>query len=217
MLFLSRKSLVVTAVAVACALSLVSCKGFFVDPTLSSIALGPASPQVAVGSTLQMQAIGTYSDNTTKDITSKVTWTTANNSNNQFFSINNAGLLKGVAATSATPLPSLTASLGAITSPSQTVTVTAATLQSITIQPPASSLSIASTGGKYQFTCTGSYSDGSNPTITNQVTWSSDTVTVASFPAANSIGQASLLAAGTAKITATAGAVSQTITITVTN
>ena len=41
---------------------------------LSSIALTPASPSVAKGLTEQFTATGTYSDGTTSDLTSQVTW-----------------------------------------------------------------------------------------------------------------------------------------------
>lgn len=46
-------------------------------PTLTSIAVTPASATLTVGETRQFTASGTYSDNSTKDITSKVTWTSS--------------------------------------------------------------------------------------------------------------------------------------------
>ena len=56
----------------------VSCGGFFTDPTLSSIAIQPPSPQVEVGSsTVTLQAWGTYSDNSRARITSGVAWTSS--------------------------------------------------------------------------------------------------------------------------------------------
>jgi len=53
----------------------VSCKGFFTDPTLSSIAIQPPTPSVEVGQTTSLQAWGTYSDNSRSQITSGVAWT----------------------------------------------------------------------------------------------------------------------------------------------
>ncbi len=47
------------------------------QPTLSSIAVTPANPSVATGATQQFTATGTYSDNSTKDITSQASWTSA--------------------------------------------------------------------------------------------------------------------------------------------
>jgi subtilisin family serine protease/subtilisin-like proprotein convertase family protein len=46
--------------------------------TLNSIAVTPANPNVGVTSTLQLIATGTYSNNTTKDITTSVTWSSGN-------------------------------------------------------------------------------------------------------------------------------------------
>jgi Bacterial Ig-like domain (group 2) len=56
----------------------VSCKGFFTDPVLSSIAIQPPTPSVEVGQTTTLQAWGTYSpDNSRSQITSGVAWTSA--------------------------------------------------------------------------------------------------------------------------------------------
>ena len=46
----------------------ISCKGFFVNPTLSSIAVGPGSASIQTGSTnntVQMFAVGTFNDGST--------------------------------------------------------------------------------------------------------------------------------------------------------
>jgi hypothetical protein len=47
-------------------------------PTLSSIAVTPASPTVSTGATQQFTAMGTYSDGSTQDITTQVTWSSSN-------------------------------------------------------------------------------------------------------------------------------------------
>jgi hypothetical protein len=46
-------------------------------PTLSSIAVTPASPTITTGATQQFTATGTYSDGSTKTITSQVTWSSS--------------------------------------------------------------------------------------------------------------------------------------------
>jgi len=217
MLCLSRKSLVVTAVAVVCALSLVSCKGFFVDPTLSSIEIRPASPSVAVNATTPLQAIGHYSDNIDRDITSKVTWATVP-SPSAFFTINQAGVVSGVAVTPSGSTDGVTATLGTTVSPKQVVAVTATALTGITIDGNASP-SIATTGGTTQYTATGHYADGTTQSLTATVKWeSSDTTvaTIATAPAANP-GQATLLKAGSTTIKASQGAFSPTLAVTVQN
>lgn len=47
------------------------------NPTLSSITVSPANPNITVGDTQQFNATGTYSDNTTKNLTDSVTWTSS--------------------------------------------------------------------------------------------------------------------------------------------
>ncbi|MGB7191339.1 MAG: Ig-like domain-containing protein [Acidobacteriaceae bacterium] len=58
-------------------------------PTLVSISITPAAASVAVGSTQQFSAIGTYSDESTADLTRQVTWSVANS---HVASISAAGL-----------------------------------------------------------------------------------------------------------------------------
>jgi hypothetical protein len=62
-------------------------------PSLVSIAVTPAGSSVVVGQTLQFIATGTFSDNTTNDITGSVTWAS---SNTTAATINTAGLATGV-------------------------------------------------------------------------------------------------------------------------
>lgn len=47
------------------------------SPTLSSIAVTPASATIPVGGTQQFSATGTYSNGTTRDLTGQVTWASA--------------------------------------------------------------------------------------------------------------------------------------------
>src|SRR5882757_1467712 len=50
------------------------CRGFFVNPTLQSVAVTPATGSVAPAGTLQMTATGTFDDGSTSNVTSKSTW-----------------------------------------------------------------------------------------------------------------------------------------------
>jgi hypothetical protein len=54
-----------------------SCKGFFVDPVLTSITISPASPQVELSKTQQLTVFGTYDDGSRKQVKSGVNWSTA--------------------------------------------------------------------------------------------------------------------------------------------
>jgi hypothetical protein len=38
----------------------------------------PATPSAVVGTTVQFRAIGTYSDNSTQDLTNQVAWSSSN-------------------------------------------------------------------------------------------------------------------------------------------
>lgn len=62
--------------------------------TLVSIAVGPASPSVSVGGSLQLTAIGTFSDGTTLDVVDYVGWSS---SNTAVADVSNAADTRGVA------------------------------------------------------------------------------------------------------------------------
>jgi len=89
--------------------------------TLQSIAVTPASPCIAAGTTQQFKATGTYSDNSTKDITTGVTWAS---SNTTFATI---GASTGLATGVTVGTTQISAKLGSVTSPNDPLTVTVAT------------------------------------------------------------------------------------------
>src|SRR5208337_4848733 len=99
---------------------------------LQSIALTPANPSIAKGLTEQFTATGTYTDGTTADLTTQVTWASATAS---VATISNAVGTQGLATTLGTGTTVITAALGGVTSPGDTLTVTAAALQSIALRP----------------------------------------------------------------------------------
>ncbi len=173
-------------------------------PTLQSIAVMPASPSIAKGKTQQFTATGTYSDNSTQNLTSQVTW---NSSNTAIATITSAGL-----ATGAGLGPSnITASLNGVTSPPDILTVTAATLQSIAVTPASPSIA---KGKTQQFTATGTYSDNSTQSLTSQVTWNSSNPAIATITSA---GLATGAGLGPSNITAALnGVTSPTDVLTVT-
>ncbi len=91
---------------------------------LTSIALSPTGPTVAKGLTQQFTATGTYTDGTTANLTSQVTWASGTAS---VATISNASGSQGLASTLATGTTVITASLGGVTSPGDTLTVAANT------------------------------------------------------------------------------------------
>ena len=68
-------------------------------PTLVSIAVAPVNPSLAVASTLQLSATGSYSDGSMKILTSTATW---NSSKTAVATVSTGGLVTGVASGSST-------------------------------------------------------------------------------------------------------------------
>ena len=104
-------------------------------PTLTSIAVTPANPTIQTGATQQFTATGTYSDNSTRDITAQVTWTSSNTS---VATINSAGLATGTGAGSST----ISAAQGGV-SGNTSLTVQAALLTIATASLPSGTVGIA--------------------------------------------------------------------------
>jgi hypothetical protein len=96
--------------------------------SLVSISVTPANPSVPVGVTKQFTASGTYSDGTSHDITTQVTWSSSNTS---VATVNSSGLATAVGAGTAT----ITATSGSI-SGNTTLTVTPAGTISLAWDPP---------------------------------------------------------------------------------
>ncbi|MEI6092841.1 MAG: DUF1554 domain-containing protein, partial [bacterium] len=137
--------------------------------TLVSIAVTPTNPNVPNGLTQQFTATGTYSDGTTQNITTSVTWSSSN------VSVATINLTTGLATvTSDSGSSTIRATMGSILG-TTTLTATSAVLESIAVTTvPAGVMLIAPHGGKQQFKATGTYSDGTQFDITSSVTWSSD-------------------------------------------
>src|SRR5205085_4412678 len=79
----------------------ISCRGFFVKPTLTSIAVGPAAPSIETGSTgnsVQMTVVGTNNDGSTTT-SPGVSWSITPTS---VATITTNGLVKSVSTGTAT-------------------------------------------------------------------------------------------------------------------
>uniref|UniRef100_UPI002636FE6C beta strand repeat-containing protein n=1 Tax=uncultured Shewanella sp. TaxID=173975 RepID=UPI002636FE6C len=137
--------------------------------TLTAIQITPASVTLSKGNTQQLTATGTYSDGTTADITSSVSWLSDDTS---VATVTTAGLLTGEATGSTT----VSATLDSISSNDSSVVVNDAVLTSIQITPESVTLN---KGNTQQLTTTGTYSDGTSADITSLVSWHSDDMSVA--------------------------------------
>ncbi|KTD08745.1 protein with a bacterial immunoglobulin-like domain protein, partial [Legionella gratiana] len=76
------------------------------NATLVSIAVSPTNPSIAKGTTQQFTAIGTYSDSSTHNITSAVTWISSNTAT---ATISNASESNGLATGEASGSTTITA------------------------------------------------------------------------------------------------------------
>jgi Big-like domain-containing protein len=111
----------------------VACRGFFVNPVLSSITVQPANPSIETGTTnntVQMTASGTNNDGSQAPHPS-VSWSINDQS---IATISSSGLVKSVNTGTATV--TATANSNSSITGTQTVTVTVGCIQSIAISPP---------------------------------------------------------------------------------
>ncbi len=171
--------------------------------TLVSIAVTPANPSIAKGRTQQFTATGTFSDNSTQNLTSSVAWSSVTTS---VATISTGGLATAVS----TGMSTIKAVSGGITG-STTLTVTAATLVSIAVTPANPTIAKNATE---QFTATGTFSDNSTQNLTSTATWSSVTTSVATISTG---GLATGVAAGTSTIKAVSGGITGSTVLTVTS
>lgn len=125
----------------------VSCTGFFVKPTLTSIAISPTTPQVQLNQTTQLQAFGTYDDGSRNQIKSGVSWSS---SDPTVASVDpSSGLMTGLQTGTAT----ITADAQGLSSTATATVFIVITAISISPQNP----SISSTGSQ-PFIITGTVS-----------------------------------------------------------
>ncbi len=173
---------------------------------LVSIAITPAIPSIALGTTEQFAATGTFTDGSTQNITGSVQW---DSSDGSVASISNAAGSQGLATSVATGSSSISATSGSF-SASTTLTVSIVALVSITVNPPGPSIALGTT---QQFTATGTFTDGSTQDLTTSATWGSSNTLVATV-SSSALGTS--LATGTATFTATVGGTSGSTPLTVT-
>lgn len=199
-----RKLVLTLAFGILVAVALgVGCRGFFVNqPT--SVTITPASPTFTSGQQQSFTALAAFSDNTSKDVTAKATWTTSN-------SCIVAIIASGANAGHATDVGSggsatITASYNGVVG-----TATASVDTGLTLSPCPTQVVgnypevVFKVGQSATFAASGA---------SGTVTWTSDTTSVVNF-ASNSSGTATFPGAGTATIKATANTNTGTLFITV--
>ncbi len=167
MLNTGRKASLVAAFAVVSMLGLSSgCRGFFVNPTLTSITITPSSVSVAVGGTQALVATGNYNDGTTKNLTGLVTWTSSDTNPPTFVNLSSTGVVTGIKNT--TTAITVTATYKGI-SGTASVSVGAQTLTITSVPASPISLAVDPAGTAITFTATLNGTD-----VTSSTTFSSN-------------------------------------------
>lgn len=189
----------------------VSCTGFFVNPTISSLAIGPATPTIETGTTdntVQMTATGTNNDGSIASNPS-VGWSIDPTS---VATISPSGLVTSASVGTATV--TATSNQNSTITATQTLTVTVGCISSITIQPDSGAVSFG-TGASVQLSATATTCNGS-PDVTSVATWTSSNTALATVSAGLVEGVSGLTTGGTVTVTASIGSItSNAATITV--
>jgi trimeric autotransporter adhesin len=194
-----------------------SCRGFFVNPTISSLAIGPANLALSPSQAYQMVATATYSDGTSGDVTGQAVWSSTSPNVANFSA---PGYIVAASLTSLSVLPgttSVSASDGAVTSSTETVTV-CPVVSSLQIAIDGSTSSYDGPPGSVTFTAVATVS-GSQQSVLESVTWNISNTTI--LPAIDTTG-AGTLTSGNANMPFTVSATlcgvqSNTLTITTTS
>jgi len=153
------------------------CEGFFVDPVLTGIAVGP-SATIQTGTTIQMGAVGTYNDGSQKTLKSNVFWSSGTPS---VASVSSSGLVTGVGPGQAT----ITGASSTVTG-TATITVTIGGLTAIQVSNQDNVTSIVY-GNSEQFIATGT-ANGKQINITDSVTWSTHPSSIPNVSIASNSG-----------------------------
>jgi len=138
--------------------------------TLVSIAVTPATPAIILQTQQQFTATGTFSDNTTLNITNTVTWSSSNTTK---ISITVSGLATGVGTTSS-PV-TIQASKSGVNG-STTTTVIPPPVLSIAITPSTTTLAM---GTSQRYKATATLANGGTLNVTSLATWASTNTAIA--------------------------------------
>ena len=144
------------------------CDGFFVDPLLTGIAVGPAAT-IQTGTTIQMIVTASYNDGSQKKLSSNVYWASATPT---VATVDSKGIVTAVGPGQSV----INAAVETVTG-SATVTVIVSGLTSIQVTSQ-NGFNNITYGSSEQFVATGT-ANGQQINLTNSVTWSTNPPTVA--------------------------------------
>lgn len=173
---------------------------------LLGIDISPANATTTAGLRSSYTATGRYADGTQRDLTTQVTWTTADAA---IATISNVAGARGQLLARAPGTTQVIATFMGV-SGRTSVTVQGATLVSLTVAPLARSAAVGTT---VQYSAVAIYSDGTQRNVSGQSMWSSSAAAVASI---SPQGTARALSVGRTTITASFMGLSGNTTLTVT-
>jgi membrane protein YdbS with pleckstrin-like domain len=181
----------------------VGCHGFFVDPTLTSVSVQTleSTSLINVGTTVQLQATGTYDDGSHKNLTGHAVWSVT--ANPDFVTVSPGGLVTATkvtpAGTTSTVQAAAQSSNGLVVSGTISIALGQSTSLVINSTPSSPiSLATAGTGSTVQFAASLNGND-----VTSRTTFTSSSSTIINIPSGSTAG--------------TLGGTSGTVTITGTN
>ncbi|MGA8441415.1 MAG: Ig-like domain-containing protein [Candidatus Sulfotelmatobacter sp.] len=181
-----------------------SCRGFFQNPVLSSLAIGPASPTIETGSTantVQMTVTGTNNDGSEAENPS-VSWSITPTT---VATVSSTGLVTSVSTGTATV--TATSNQNASLSATATVTVTVGCITSITLSTYSGD--VTTNSPSLQINATAVTCNGSDD-VTAVATWTSSNTSLATVSAGDVEIVPGLATGGTVTVTASIGSVSST-------
>jgi uncharacterized protein YjdB len=175
------------------------------NATIQSITITPVNQTIPTGWHLQFSATGTFSDSSTQDISTSVTWSSDNSGVAKFGAPGSSiGVVLGVSKGTA----NVTAAFNSVTK-TTSLAVSSATLNSISISASKANPIIAP-GATMPFNAVGKWTDGSTQNVNVYATWSSSDTMVATVGVSGVVtGQAT----GTAKITAAVGSITASLSM----
>src|ERR1700731_3872508 len=181
----------------------ISCTGFFVNPTVSSITIDPPNPTVSQGFTATLTAAGTDSNGNSITLTggtscsgTTVCWSS---DTPPVATITTGGLLTGVSAGTST----ISAASGTATA-TTTATVTLGNVTNLVISPSSITLTVSSTAVPPNCLTAEATAGGTQVDVTASVTWvSANSSLISVFNGQNPMCPQSSTATGPTTINAT--------------
>lgn len=187
------------------------------DAVLESLTVTPDGETLYAGQTYRYAAIGAYSDNSEQDVSARVSWSVEADPSlsggapaAEVAAISNAGGEQGLLSALGAGDALVVATLGAVRGEAA-VEVIANSLEAITLAPDAGTLPA---GLSLAFEATGTFADGTQIDVSDEVLWQSSDEAIASLDTA---GLASGHASGTVTVSATLGSVTAAATLEVTD